>query len=263
MVERVKSAKKEARIAVVGKYFKTGDFVLSDVYISVLEALKHAAYSLKRKPVLEWLDSEEYENNPEALKELRNYDGVLIPGGFGSRGIEGKIQAIRFCRENKIPYFGICYGMQLAVIEYARHVLGLADAHTAEVNPDSPDLVIDIMPEQKANVKGKKYGGTMRLGSYPAFLKKGTVAHKAYRQNIVSERHRHRYEVNPEYVSRIEEAGLIFSGTSPDKRLMEIAELPASEHPFFLGAQFHPEFQSSPVNPHPLFVEFLKAAVRK
>lgn len=263
MVARVKEAKQSVRIGVVGKYFKTGDFVLSDVYISVIEALKHAAYGLGRKPVLEWLDSEVYENDPEALEELKGFDGVLIPGGFGSRGVEGKIQAIKFCRENKIPYFGLCYGMQLAVIEYARHVAGLKKAHTMEVNPKTPDPVIDIMPEQRGNIKGKNYGGTMRLGSYPAFLKKGTLAHKAYKQTLINERHRHRYEVNPEYISQLTEAGLVFSGTSPDERLMEIAELPTSEHPFFLAVQFHPEFQSSPLQPHPLFTEFIKASVKK
>jgi CTP synthase len=263
MVERARAAKKEVRIGVVGKYFKTGDFVLSDVYISVIESLRHAAFSLNRKPVLEWLDSEKYEQDPEALEELRRFDGILIPGGFGARGIEGKIAAIRFCRENRLPYFGICYGMQLAVTEYARHVLGLSEAHTTEVNEKTPDPVIDIMPDQKGNLKGKKYGGTMRLGAYPALLKKGTAAYRAYRQAEISERHRHRYEVNPSYVERLREAGLVFSGTSPDGRLMEIAELPATQHPFFLGAQFHPEFQSSPLRPHPLFVEFVRASVRE
>jgi CTP synthase len=263
MVERLKASKKEVRIGVIGKYFKTGDFVLGDVYISVLEALKHAAFSLRHKPVIEWLDSEKYENNPEALKELKKFDGVLVPGGFGARGIEGKIGAIRFCRENKIPYFGLCYGMQLAVIEYARHVAELPGAHTVEVDVQATHPVIDIMPEQKGNLRGKKYGGTMRLGSYPAALKKGTLARKAYKKAEVLERHRHRYEVNPEYVQRIEDAGMVFSGTSPDGRLMEIAELPVTKHPFFVGTQFHPEFQSSPLKPHPLFVEFLRAAIQR
>jgi CTP synthase len=263
MVERLKASKKEVRIGVIGKYFKTGDFVLGDVYISVLEALKHAAFSLRHKPVIEWLDSEKYENNPEALKELKKFDGVLVPGGFGARGIEGKIGAIRFCRENKIPYFGLCYGMQLAVIEYARHVAELPGAHTVEVDVQATHPVIDIMPEQKGNLRGKKYGGTMRLGSYPAALKKDTLARKAYKKAEVLERHRHRYEVNPEYIQRIEDAGLVFSGTSPDGRLMEIAELPVTKHPFFVGTQFHPEFQSSPLKPHPLFVEFLRAAIQR
>ncbi len=261
-VSRVKESKKTIDIAVVGKYFKTGDFVLSDAYLSVIESLKYAAYALKRKPVLHWIDSEEYENDPAALKDLKKYAGVLIPGGFGSRGIEGKIKAIRFCRENDIPYFGICYGMQLMVIEYARHVLGIDDAHTTEVDLKTENPVIDIMPEQKKNLRAKNYGATMRLGAYPAVLKNGTIARKAYKSKDISERHRHRYEVNPEYIARLEEAGLVFSGTSPDKVLMEIAELPASEHPFFLGAQFHPEFKSSPLSPHPLFLEFLKACTR-
>lgn len=261
-VSRVKESKKTIDIAVVGKYFKTGDFVLSDAYLSVIESLKYAAYALKRKPVLHWIDSEEYENDSAALKDLKKYAGVLIPGGFGSRGIEGKIKAIRFCRENDIPYFGICYGMQLMVIEYARHVLGIDDAHTTEVDPKTENPVIDIMPEQKKNLRAKNYGATMRLGAYPAVLKNGTIARKAYRSKDISERHRHRYEVNPEYIARLEEAGLVFSGTSPDKILMEIAELPASEHPFFLGAQFHPEFKSSPLSPHPLFLEFLRACTR-
>ena len=258
-VSRVKESQKTVDIAVVGKYFKTGDYVLSDAYLSVIESLKYAAYSVKRKPVLHWIDSEEYETNPSKLKELKKYDGVLIPGGFGSRGIEGKIEAIRFCRENHIPYFGICYGMQLMVIEYARHILGIADAHTTEVNPKTENPVIDIILEQKKNLRDKNYGATMRLGAYPAVLKNGTVARKAYKQKEISERHRHRYEVNPEYIARIEEAGLVFSGASPDQRLMEIAELPTAKHPFFLGVQFHPEFKSSPLKPRPLFMEFLKA----
>ncbi|MDD5083616.1 MAG: CTP synthase [Candidatus Moranbacteria bacterium] len=261
-VSRVEESQKTVDIAVVGKYFKTGDYVLSDAYLSVIESLKYAAYALKRKPVLHWIDSEEYETNPSSLRELKKYAGVLIPGGFGSRGIEGKIEAIRFCRENGIPYFGICYGMQLMVIEYARNACGIADAHTTEVNPKTQNPVIDIMPEQKKNLRDKNYGATMRLGTYEAVLKNATIARKAYKQKEIIERHRHRYEVNPEYIARVEEAGLIFSGTSPDHRLMEIAELPASEHPFFVGSQFHPEFLSSPLHPHPLFVEFLKACVK-
>ncbi len=261
-VSRVHESSKTVDIAVVGKYFKTGDYVLSDAYLSVIESLKYAAYAIKRKPVLHWIDSEEYETNPALLKNLKQYAGVLIPGGFGSRGIEGKIEAIRFCRENKIPYFGICYGMQLMVIEYVRHVLGIADAHTTEVNPSTLNPVIDIMPEQKQNLRDKNYGATMRLGTYEAVLKNGTIVRKAYKHKEIEERHRHRYEVNPEYIARIEEAGLTFSGTSPDQRLMEIAELPLAKHPFFVGTQFHPEFQSSPLAPHPLFVEFLKACVK-
>jgi CTP synthase len=183
-----------------------------------------------------------------------------VPGGFGGRGIEGKIKAIQFCRENKIPYFGLCYGMQLLVIEFARNVLGLHDAHTTEVDRETKNPVIDIMPEQKKNLEDHNYGATMRLGSYPAVLKKGTIAYAAYGKEKIAERHRHRWEVNPEYIEKIEKAGLVFSGESPDNKLMEIAELPKSQHPFFLGTQFHPEFKSSPLNSHPLFFEFVKAA---
>lgn len=250
----------KVRIGIVGKYFKTGDYVLSDAYISVIESLKHAAYAVGVKPELYWLDASEYEKHPEKLAELSNFQGILIPGGFGSRGVEGKILAIEYCRTHKIPYFGLCYGMQLAVIEFARHVARLADAHTVEVAPKTPHPVIDLMPEQKEKLAKNEYGATMRLGHYPAFLRAGTIAEEAYGVKRALERHRHRYEVNPVYIARLERAGLVFSGTSPDKRLMEIAELPKSEHPFFLGTQYHPEFQSSLLAPHPLFVAFLKAA---
>lgn len=263
LVSRIHGLEETVRIGIVGKYFKTGDFVLSDVYISVIEAIKHAAYSIRRKPIIEWLESGAYESDPASLKELTRYDGILIPGGFGSRGIEGKIAAIGFCREKKIPYFGLCYGMQLAVIEYARNVAGLKNANTVEIDKHAACPVIDIMPEQKERLRKKEYGATMRLGAYPATLKKETIARNAYNRKDISERHRHRYEVNPEYIERLEKAGLIFSGTSPDGKLMEIAELPREKHPFFLGTQFHPEFQSAPLAPHPLFVEFLKACTEK
>ncbi|MCW1888329.1 MAG: CTP synthase [Candidatus Moranbacteria bacterium] len=258
-VKKLKSAKREVRVAVVGKYFKTGDYVLTDAYISVIEALKHAACAEGAKLKLDWLDSAEFEEDPKTVSELKQYDGVLIPGGFGSRGIEGKIKVIEHCRKNKIPYFGLCYGMQLMVIEFARNVAGLKGAHTAEVNPKAPYVVVDIMPEQKEKLAKKDYGATMRLGQYEAVIKKGTQAAGAYKSKSVLERHRHRYEINPEYVEKIEKKGLVFSGTSPDGRLMEIAELPKSEHPFFLATQFHPEFQSSLLHPHPLFVAFLRA----
>jgi len=263
MLKRVHGAKKEIKIAVVGKYFKTGDFVLSDVYISVIESLKHASYALNKKPVIEWVDSETYEKNPKKLKDLENYDGVLIPGGFGSRGVEGIISAIRYAREHKIPFFGLCYGMQLMVVEYARNVASLKNAHSVEVKPKTKYPVIDIMPEQKELIKNGHMGGTMRLGGYPAKLKKDTIAYGAYKANNIRERHRHRYEVNPEYTILLEDKGLVFSGTSPDGRLMEIAELSKKEHPFFLGTQFHPEFQTSPTNPHPLFLEFIEACTKQ
>lgn len=262
-VTKMQRSKQEINIAIVGKYFDTGDFVLSDAYISVIEAIKFSSYKLGVKPRLHWLNSKEFENGKNALEGLSTYDGILVPGGFGESGIEGKIRAIRFARENQIPYFGLCYGMQLAVIEYARHVAGIKGANTAEINPEAADLVIDIMPDQKEKLLKEDYGGTMRLGSYPAYLKKGTVARKAYGSEIVEERHRHRYEVNPAYVEKIEKAGLVFSGVSPDGVLMEIAELPQNEHPFFLGTQFHPELQARPLTPHPLFTAFVKAAIEQ
>ncbi len=263
-VKKVKSAKKTVRIGVVGKYFDSGDFVLSDVYISVLEALKISAYAVGAKPVIDYINSKDFEGAgwQKKLPSLKQYDGILVPGGFGSTGIEGKINAIQFARENKIPYFGLCYGMQLMTIEYARNVAGLKGANTAEIDPKAPHVVIDIMPDQKQLLAEGKYGASMRLGAYPAKLKKGTVAAKAYGTDTISERHRHRYEVNPAYVEQISNAGLVFSGTSPDNKLMEIAELPQNVHPFFVGTQFHPEFKARPLDPHPLFTEFIKASLK-
>lgn len=262
-VQKSKNGKKQLEIAVVGKYFDTGDFVLSDAYVSVIEAIKFSSYWAGIQVKLTWINSKEYETGVRKVSELKNYDGVIVPGGFGESGIEGVIMAIEYVRKNKIPYLGLCYGMQLAVIEFCRNVLGWTDAHTAEINPESSHVVIDIMPEQKKLLAENKYGATMRLGAYPAILKEETIAHEAYGVEEVSERHRHRYEVNPEFIAEIEKAGLIFSGTSPDGRLMEIAELPKSVHPFFLGSQFHPEFKARPLHPHPLFSAFVEACIVK
>jgi CTP synthase len=262
-VNKVKNAKNTVNIAVVGKYFDTGDFTLSDSYLSVIEAIKFSSYSLGAKPKLTWISAKDFEKDESKLKELKNYDGIVVPGGFGEKGIEGKLSVIKFARENKIPYFGLCYGMQLMVIEHARNVLGWRDANTAEINPDVSKVVIDIMPDQKKKLKDGNYGGSMRLGSYRAVLKGGTIAHKAYGIDEVSERHRHRYEVNPEYVKYFEDSGLVFSGKSPDGMLCEIAELPGNKHPFFLGVQFHPEFLARPLSPHPLFTAFIKASLKK
>jgi CTP synthase len=256
------TAKKEINIAVIGKYFDTGDFVLSDAYISVIEAIKHASYHIGRKPKMDWLNAVDYEKGSKKLKELKKYDGILVPGGFGERGIEGKLNVIEFTRKNKIPYLGLCYGMQLLVIEFARNVAKMTDANTIEIDPNSKYPVIDIMPDQKTKLEEKDYGGSMRLGAYPAVLEKDTIAYKAYNNRRISERHRHRYEVNPKYVERLKKKGLVFSGTSPDGELMEIAELPRGKHPFFLGTQFHPEFKSRPLHPHPIFVEFIKAGIK-
>jgi len=263
LVEIIRAIKRGVKIGIVGKYFGSGNFVLTDSYISVLEAIKHAAYYWKRKPEIEWLDSGDYEKSLAKLKELKNFDGIVIPGGFGSRGVEGKIKVIEFCRKNKIPYLGLCYGMQLMVIEFARNVCGLKDAHTTEIDKETKNPVVDIMPEQKKNLVDKNYGATMRLGAYPAAIAMRTQAFAAYKKHLISERHRHRWEVNPEYIELFEKNGLVFSGKSPDGRLMEIAELPAKTHPFFIGTQFHPEFKSRPLAPHPLFREFAKAAISR
>lgn len=269
LVSTIKSANNEVKIGIVGKYFGTGEFILSDSYISVIEAVKHAGFSLNKKPVIEWLNAEEFDRSiigneaVKNLKKIEKYDGIVVPGGFGSRAIEGKINVIKFCREKKIPFLGLCYGMQLAVIEFSRSVVGLKLAQTTEINPETPYPVIDILPEQRKNLEEKKYGATMRLGAYPAIIQKGTIAYSAYKNPLVSERHRHRYEVNPKYIPQLKKHGLIFSGFSPDKRLMEIVELSKKVHPFFLATQFHPEFKSRPLVPHPLFKEFIKSAVKK
>ncbi|MEK7179733.1 MAG: CTP synthase, partial [Patescibacteria group bacterium] len=250
----------EINVAIVGKYFDTGDFVLADAYLSVIEAIKFSAAKLGRRAKITWVNSKELEKG-KSVAILSKYHGIIVPGGFGESGIEGKIKAIQFAREKKIPYFGLCYGMQLMVIEYARHVLGLKDANTTEIKKSAADPVVDVMLEQKKHLADNKYGGTMRLGAYPCYLKKGTMARAAYKKELVEERHRHRYEINPAYVKSLEEAGLVFSGTSPDGVLMEIAEISRSVHPFMLGTQFHPEFQARPLAPHPLFTEFLRAAI--
>ena len=257
------NGKETVKIAMIGKYFETGDFVLSDSYLSVIEAVKYSSYAQNRKPIISWLNAVDFENNPAKLKELKEYDGIVVPGGFGSRGVEGKLKVVKYARENKIPYFGLCYGMQMIVIEYARNILGLKDANTKEVNPNTKNPVIDVMESQKDILKNNAYGGTMRLGEYKAMLTKGSIAEGAYKAREVLERHRHRYEVNNAYINDLEKKGLVFSGKSPDGTLMEIAELPKSVHPFFLGTQFHPEFLARPLSPHPLFTAFIKACTNK
>ena len=260
LVETIKKKKKPVKIAIVGKYFETGKFTLMDSYISVIEAIKHAAWFHQREPEISWLAAGEFERNPASLKKIKKYDGIIVPGGFGSRGIEGKIKAIQFCRKNKIPFFGLCLGMQLAVIEFARNVCGLKKANSTEFVAKNPYPVIDVMPEQKTLLKEKKYGATMRLGAYDCQLKKGTKSWQAYgRGNYVSERHRHRYELNNEFRSLLDNKGLVIAGINPNKDLVEIIEL--KKHPFFVGVQFHPEFKSRPLKPHPLFREFIKAAI--
>ena len=258
--KKIANRKKEVKIAVVGKYFGTGNYTLADSYISVIEAIKHASWFNNVTPKLEWIDSEDFERNNTEIKKLSNYDGLIVPGGFGTRGIEGIISAIKYARENKIPYLGLCYGMQLACIEFARNVLGKISANTVEVNPETPDPIIHISPHQAKNVRENRYGGTMRLGAYDCVLIKGTRSAKAYGVEKISERHRHRYEFNNQYREALEKAGLKVAGVNPESNLVEIVEL--ENHPFFVGVQFHPEFKSRPMRPHPLFREFIKAAIK-
>ncbi len=254
LVNIIKNNKKTVKIGIVGKYFETGKFTLMDSYISVIEAIKHAAYSLKRKPEIFWLSAESSSH----LKELKKYDGVIVPGGFGNRGVNGKIKAIEFCRKNKIPFLGLCLGMQLSVIEFARNVCGLKKADSTEFGK-SKHPVINVMPEQKVLLREKKYGGTMRLGAYNCKVKPGTISSRAYKKSVVSERHRHRYELNNDYREILEKNGLIMAGVNPEKDLVEIIEL--KNHPFFVATQFHPEFKSRPLKPHPLFREFVRASI--
>lgn len=263
-VSKMNNSRGVVKIAVVGKYFDTGDFVLSDAYISVIEALKISSAYAGVRAELDWLDAKSFEKGGKReLGKLAKYDGIIVPGGFGETGIEGKLKVIEYARVNKIPYFGLCYGMQLLVVEYARNVLGMKDANTVEINPKTTHPIIDIMPDQKKKLEIRDFGGSMRLGTYPCIVSKKTIAYEAYKNTKIDERHRHRYEVNPEYVEELEKAGLIFSGKSPNGMLMEIAELSKDKHPFMLGTQFHPEFLARPLAPHPLFSAFIKACMGK
>jgi len=260
-MRQARDAKKPIKIGIVGKYFGTGAFTLSDSYISVIEALKHAAWTEKRFPELHWLNAEEYERDPKLLWSLRDFDGIVVPGGFGSRGVEGKIRVIEFCRKNNVPYFGLCYGMHLAVVEFARNVVHMEGAHTTEVDPKTTYPVIDVLPEQKENIATRHMGGSMRLGSYTCRLQQGTKAYGAYGLPRIKERHRHRYELNNMFRERLIKKGLVVSGVNPERDLAEIIEL--RDHPFFMGTQFHPEFQSRFLDPHPLFLAFIQAAMKK
>ncbi len=260
LVDTINGAVKPVKIGIVGKYFESGKFTLMDSYISVIESVKHAAWFCGRLPEITWLSSENYQQDPENLKELEQYDGIIIPGGFGNRGVEGKIKAIQHCRENNIPFLGLCLGMQLATIEFARNVCGLESATSTEFNPKAKQPVIDLIPEQRQLLKTKKLGATMRLGAYDCELKQGSRAWEAYgKTEMISERHRHRYELNNDYRQILQDNGLIISGNNPQKNLAEIIEL--KNHPFFMASQFHPEFKSRPQKPHPLFAEFIKASI--
>ena len=248
LVERCASPRRRITIAVVGKYVE-----LSDTYKSLNEALHHGGHANRAAVELRYIDSERLSNCDEVLGDV---DGLLVPGGFGQRGVEGKIDAIRWAREKGVPFFGICLGMQLAVVEFSRNVLGLKDAHSREFNDRSGNIVIEMMNEQREVVA---MGGTMRLGAFPCNLRPGSLATRVYKAEEISERHRHRYEVNPAYFERIEAAGMAISGRSPEGILAEMVEL--ADHPYFLACQFHPEFKSRPLEPHPMFVAFIQAAI--
>jgi len=290
LVDNMVDSKKEITIAMVGKYLDIGDYTLEDSYTSINQALKHAGANLNVNVNIKWIDSKEFEKNTDKLKELKDYAGLIIPGGFGSSGVEGKIKAIQFARENNIPFLGLCYGMQLAVVEFARNVCNMKDANTSEVNEKTPYPVIDILPSQKKMMEESRYGATMRLGAYAAMLKENSKVLSLYQdgtrikedeerikklkdsfrlgilekgKTTVLERHRHRYEVNPKYIKDIESKGLVFSGFHEriDKtKLMEFIELP--KHKFFCATQAHPEFKSTLTEPSPLFYGFIKAALR-
>ncbi|MEK7557874.1 MAG: CTP synthase [Patescibacteria group bacterium] len=266
IIKITKEAVKTVKIGIVGKYFVSGDFCITDSYISVIEAIKHGAIANNCKPILDWINAEDIEKN--GIESLKQYNGIIIPQGWGSRGSEGKIQAIKYCRENNVPYFGLCYGMQMAVIEFARNVLGFKDASSEEIDPKTSCPVIHIMPGQKELLLKKQYGGTIRKGGWLCRVVIGTHLYKAYQKKfsadsnkdiIISERHRHRYEFNNDYLEKFEKAGLKICGVSPDNQIVEAIEI--IDHPFFIGTQFHPEYISRPLDPHPLFVEFIRVCL--
>ncbi|HET7522185.1 MAG TPA: CTP synthase, partial [Bacillales bacterium] len=252
LVNRVTHLSKKITIAIVGKYV-----ALQDAYISIVEALNHAGYAFDTQVLIKWVASESISSG-NVERWLNDADGILVPYGFGDRGTEGKIEAIRYAREHHVPFFGICLGMQLASVEFSRNILQWQDANSAEIDPETTHPVIDLLPEQK---EIEDLGGTLRLGLYPCKLKEGTKAREAYGEPIIYERHRHRYEFNNQYRTRMEEAGLVFSGLSPDGRLVEIIEL--QDHPWFVASQFHPEFASRPTRPQPLFREFVRASINE
>jgi CTP synthase len=264
LIKNIKNPKKELNIGIIGKYFNTGDFTLADSYISVIEAIKHACWHYEKRPIIHWLSSEKYDPAKDGArknlkKDLGNLDGVIVPGGFGIRGTEGKIRTIEFVRKNKIPFLGLCYGMQLAVVEWGRNVCKLKGAHTTETNRKTRYPVIDVLPEQKINIREKNFGASMRLGAYSCQLIRGTRSHKAYKKINISERHRHRYELNNDLRGKLENRGMVMAGINPERDLVEIIEI--KKHPFFVGTQFHPEFKSRPLSPHPLFREFIRACI--
>jgi CTP synthase len=250
LVDTIKHPQNEVTIAIVGKYTDNGD-----AYISIAEALKHGGIASNAHVNIRWIESDEIEENEPATL-LNGADALVVAPGFGARGVEGKIRAIQYARETKLPFLGLCFGLQMAVIEYARNVCGLEGAHTEEVDPNTPYPVIHLLPDQ-IDISDK--GGTMRLGAYPCRITSKTLAHRLYGDSVIDERHRHRYEVNNEYRETLSQRGMVFSGVSPDYRLVEIVEV--SDHPYFIATQFHPEFKSRPNRPHPLFAGLVKAAL--
>lgn len=273
-LDKLHSEKKhKVKIAIIAKYLSTGDYELTDSYVSLLESLKFAALHTDANMEIAMVKATDIEaKDKKALKEMKSADGIIVPIGWGERGVEGKISAITYAREKKIPYLGLCYGMQLASVEFARNVVGLKGANTVEVNPDTKYPIIHDIPfeEKYQTIKGE--GASMRLGAYDCILKPGTLAHKIYKKhhgfkdekkNLISERHRHRFEFNNEYRKPLEDAGFVISGTSPDNFFVEMIELPQDKHPFFLATQAHPEYKSMPLKPHPIFVEYLKAVIKQ
>lgn len=282
-VASIDKAKKQVNVAIVGKYQKTGDYILEDAYVSVVESLKHAGWHFGVKPKLTWVNSEDIELKKDSASSIfKGIDGIIVPQGWGSRGTEGKIATAKYAREQKVPYLGLCFGMQMATIEFGRNVLGLKNANSEEVDPKSPYKVIHIMDKQKEYLANNEYGGTIRLGAWPCKIKKGTKLERSYlkyagdmnnpwyqknpkmdqkiepkKANLIFERHRHRYEFNNSFRTKYEENGFIISGSSPDGKLVEAIEL--KDHPFFVGTQFHPEYISRPLSPHPLFLSFIEA----
>ena len=266
--DKIDSLKRTIKIGIVAKYYTSGGSNLGDSYISVLEAVKHAAWEMNVKPEITWFDSETIEKDKKNLEKLSQVDVVIVPQGWGSRGVEGKVEAIKYVRENKIPYLGLCFGMQMATVEFGRNVVGLKDANSEEANPDSPHPVIHIMEEQKELIRKLQYGGTIRLGAWPCKIAKGTLIEEVYQKygwltdnSVVDERHRHRYEFNNAYREQYEAKGMHFTGLSPDGKLVEAVELDRSLHPYFIGTQFHPELISRPFTPHPLFLGLIEAGL--
>jgi len=258
LVQLIKQPKKQTvTIGIVGKYFATGDYHLTDSYAALIEAINHAVWHQKVSLNLKQLNAEKIIGHAQDF--LADCDGIIVPIGWGPRGVDGMLEAIQYARENKIPYLGLCFGMQLAVVEFSRHVCHLAKAHSTEVDPKTPYPVIHMIPEQERNMKARAYGGTMRLGAWDCRVVPDTLAYQAYQTTLTSERHRHRYEFNQAYLKQLTKAGLVISGRSVKENLVEIIELPQKDHPFFLGTQGHPEYKSRPLKPHPLFLKFISA----